>query len=130
MPEPQHTFEHMLTNASSFIRGLTYEAREELDLAIISILNDKWQRWCAFCAAHPGLSEKTRSDVFEQVSLFGRIMPSEPSERDYHMLWGAFYGILIGQLNARLPTSLRPHARHAAIDCLRRDAAERGINFA
>lgn len=130
MSEPQHTFEEMLSILTSKSRYLTDEANGELQLAYRYVIDESYRQLNAFVDANRQTPEAKLCDVFNQVSLFSQPMPRQPGEYGYHMMWGALFGMLIGQLNDNLTTSGRPAARRAAIDYLRREAAKRGINFA
>ncbi|MGB3023726.1 MAG: hypothetical protein WBB39_02860 [Candidatus Saccharimonadales bacterium] len=130
MPEPQHTFEQMLSFMAAPSQHLTHEANQELNLAYNLILQETWRRWHAFRDANQQITVEKQFHLFDQVSLFEQQMPRQPGEYGYHMMWGALFGMLIGQLNENLTTSGRSSARRAAIDYLRREAAKRGIVFA
>ena len=130
MSEPRHTFEEMLSIITNPSKHLTHEANQELKMALTKVIDESLEQWRIFRDANRQIPEEKLSHLFDQAFLFERPMPRQPSEYGYHMMWGALFGMLIGQLNDNLTTSGRPAARRAAIDYLRREAAKRGINFA
>lgn len=130
MSEPLHTFEQMLSLITNPTKYLTEEASRELRTAYDLILLDTWQRWHTFRDANRQIPDEKLFALFDKAALSTQPMPRQSGEYGYHMMWGALFGMLIGQLNENLTNSGRPAARRAAIDYLRHEAAKRGINFA
>jgi hypothetical protein len=130
MPEPQHTFEKTMRFLTSGSKHLTREANQELRTAADQIAAVSLLQWGTFRDTNPQVPKERLCNLFDQVSLFDQLMPRQSHEYGYYMMWGALFGMLIGQLNKNLTTSGRPAACHAAIDYLRHEAAKRGVVFA